>query len=46
MNVCFSLTNYHAMLHPMRDECIMYYRKALSSLTLRIEEVNNHDHAR
>ena len=46
VDVCFSLTNYHLRLHPMREEDVMYYQRVLSGMAIRTEEVKNYARAR
>ena len=46
VDVCFSLTNYHLRLHPMREEDVMYYQRVLSDMAIRTEEVKSYARAR
>ena len=46
VDVCFSLTNYHLRLHPMREEDVMYYQRVLSGMAIRTEEVKSYARAR
>ena len=46
IDVCFSLTNCHLRLHPMREDDVMYYQKALSGMAIRTEEVKSYARAR
>ena len=41
VDVCFSLTNYHLCLHPLRQEDREYYLRVLLALRVRTEEIVN-----
>ena len=41
LDICFSLTNYHISLHPLRAEDRQYYISVLSALRARTEERAN-----
>ena len=39
IDICFSLTNYHIRLHPLRAEDREYYHRVLSTLRAKAEKV-------